>query len=91
VLEELKRHAGGGGKKGRAARLALRVVEEKCLMLKDGLPYRRADDELVELSLRYGVPVATADLKLRKRLLRRSPTFYYRESQRRIMSDDYWM
>ena len=90
VLEELQRHVRRGGKRGRAARLALEVIGNRCYFLEVDSNAKRADDELVEISTRYRVPVATADLKLRKKLLRRVPTFYYRENQRRIVSDDYY-
>ncbi|UXD21402.1 SSU processome protein Utp24 [Ignicoccus pacificus DSM 13166] len=90
VLRELEKHEKNGGKRGRSARLAKRIIEQRCFILETDLNYKRADDELCEIALRYGVPVATADMGLRRRLLRKVPTFYYRESQRRVMSDDYW-
>ncbi len=90
VIKELEKHASKPGKKGRNAKLSLKIAEMKCLLLNYDKEFKRADDELVEIALKYGVPVATADLGLRRRLLRKVPTFYYRESQRRVMSDDYW-
>ncbi len=89
VLRELEKLARKAGKKGMNAKLALKVVETQCYLLEvEGKKW--ADDELVELALKYSVPVATADMGLRRRLLRKVPTFYYRESQNKIVSDDYY-
>ena len=88
VLKELKRLSGSKGKKGKASLLALKIVEKKCKLLEVGGEYRWADDEIAEISLRYGLPVATADRGLRRRLRGRVPTLYYRESQRRVERDD---
>ncbi|ALU12504.1 hypothetical protein EYM_04585 [Ignicoccus islandicus DSM 13165] len=89
VLRELEKLSKMGGRKGLAARLALKVVQSSCYVLPtEGRKW--ADEELVDIALRYSVPVATADLELRRKLLRKVPTFYYRKTQRRMESDDYF-
>ena len=89
VLKELEKYVSKVGRKGNAAKLALKVVESSCYFLKtQGRKW--ADEEIVEIALRYSVPVATADLELRRKLLRKVPTFYYRKSQRKLESDDYY-
>ena len=89
VLKELERHLSKGGRKARAARLALEIVKRKCFHL----PTRGskiADEEIKEIALEYRVAVATADIRMRKGLLRRIPTFYYRESQARVEYDSFF-
>ena len=89
VLEELKRLAAERSKRGRSARLALSLIEKNCFLITDRIA-KRADDDIVELALKYGLSVATADMGLRRRLLRKVPTIYYREAQRRLYSEDFF-
>jgi len=88
VIKELTKLSKSNDKRGRASRFALRVVERKCNLIVTQGNYKLADDEIVEIVSRYGIPVATADKGLRRRVRGRVPTLYYRESQRRIEVDD---
>ncbi len=90
VFEELKKLSEEPGKKGKAARLALDIVRSKCITMKYQGRKKHTDDAIVETAIKMRIPVVTADMELRRRLLRRVPTIYYRESQRRFMSDDYF-
>ncbi len=90
VVEELKRLSEEATKRGRAARLALSIIKSKCLVIKYLGKKKHTDDAIVEVALEKGIPVVTADRGLRRRLLRKVPTIYYRESQRRFLSDDYF-
>lgn len=89
VLEELKKLASRGGPRGRKADLVLRVIENDCMLLRERLA-KHTDDDIVALALKYGLAVATADVELRRRILRKVPTLYYRESQRRVFSEDFF-
>ncbi|ABU81230.1 PIN domain-containing protein [Ignicoccus hospitalis] len=89
VLRELERISEEQSKRGRAARLVLPIVLEQCPILNANLE-RRTDDDIVSIALRYGLAVATADKGLRRRLLRKVPTIYYREAQRRLYSEDFF-
>ena len=90
VIEELERLSKETGKRGKAARLALSIAKSKCLVLKYSGNKRHTDDAIVEVALEKCIPVVTADSGLRRRLLRKVPTIYYRESQTRFMSEDYF-
>ena len=89
VLLELEKHARSVGKKRVAAKWALEVVKRECSVL-DVERKKRADDEIVESALRFHLPVATADVGLRRKVLRKVPTIYYRESQHRLEKDWWW-
>ncbi len=89
VLFELEKHTKGLGKKRIASRWALEMVKHECVLLEIE-PKKRADDEIVECALNYRLPVATADVELRRRVLRKVPTIYYRESERRLEKDWWW-
>ncbi len=89
VLEELKRHASSPGRKGRAAKLVLSIIENRCYLLDERIE-KHTDDDIVALALKYKLAVATADKGLRRRLLRKVPTLYLREGQRRIFSEDFF-
>jgi len=89
VLEELKKLASQGRPRGRKAKLALRIIENECVLLKERLA-KHTDDDIVALALKYGLAVATADVELRRRVLRKVPTLYFRKSQRRVFSEDFF-
>ena len=90
VIRELERLSKETGKRGKAARLALSIVKSKCIIIKYFGNKKHTDDAIVEVALERGIPVVTADRGLRRRLLRKVPTIYYRESQRRFLSEDYF-
>ncbi len=90
VIKELEKHASSVGKKRLAARWALDVIENVCYVLEMETE-RRADDEIVKAALTYRLPVATADVELRRRVLRKVPTIYFRESQNRLERDWWWV
>ena len=90
VIKELEKLTLEGGKRGKAAKLALSIASKRCKILEYNGVNKHTDDAIVEVALKYALPVVTADMGLRKRLLRRVPTIYYRESQNRLMSEDYF-
>jgi len=89
VIEELEKLASLAGKRSASARLALNVVKKRCRLLP--IRYaKHADDDIIAIALKHRIAVATADKGLRRRLLRKVPTLYLREGQRRVYSEDFF-
>ncbi len=65
-VEELRKMSGLGGKRGRAARVALMLIEKWNIPVIDF--GERCDEAIEEYSAREGCAVATIDEKLIKRL-----------------------
>ncbi len=86
VLEELRRIAERASPAlRRKARLALSVVEKKCIVIEPPRRLPSVDDMLVETARLHGFVVATSDRELRRKLRRNNiPEIYYREEKRML-------
>ncbi|MEM0482276.1 MAG: hypothetical protein QXM16_05270 [Nitrososphaerota archaeon] len=69
VVRELKRLSARGGRRGRAAKLALSVAER--MRRVESSQGAEVDEELLRLASRTGYAVVTADSALQKRLRKR--------------------
>jgi len=88
VVEELKRLALQGGKRGKSASWALSNVIPRFEVAESGVEVSTVDDALLTLAQRLGATIATADAELRGRARHRGlRTIYYWAAKRRFISD----
>ncbi|MEM2739560.1 MAG: 30S processome protein Utp24 [Candidatus Bathyarchaeia archaeon] len=81
VVEEIKRIADGVGGDSRGARLALRLIEERCVILDlDEARGLNTDESILRAAVKLGAVVATNDRELRRKLRSKDiPTIFLRE------------
>ncbi len=81
IIEEVKRIADGMGNDSRGARLALKLIEERCKVLDlEGIERLGVDESIVKAAVKLGAAVATNDKKLRMKLRSKGiPTIFLRE------------
>lgn len=81
IVEEVKRIADGMGDDSRGARLALKLIEEKCIILDlDEVRGLGADESILEAAIKLEAVVATNDRELRRKLRSKGiPTIFLRE------------
>jgi len=91
IVEELERLTSKGRPKiRRLASSALKLAEKFARLEYERKPGEKVDDYLVRVALETGLPVATADLKLRRRLRSEGiPTVYIRAG-RRVEFEGWW-
>jgi len=88
VVEELKRLALQGGKRGKLASWALSNIISRFEIAESGVEVNTVDDALLSLAQRLGAIIATADAELRGRARHRGiRTIYYWTAKRRFISD----
>lgn len=81
IVEEVKRIADGMGDDSRGARLALKLIEEKCIILDlDEVRGLNTDESILRAAIKLKAVVATNDRELRRKLRSRGiPTIFLRE------------
>lgn len=81
IVEEIERIADGMGDDSRGARLALKLIEGKCVILNlDDVKGLSTDESIVRAAIKLGAVVATNDRRLRRRLRSKGiPTIFLRE------------
>jgi len=88
VVEELKKLALQGGKRGKLASWALSNIIPRFEVVESGVEVNTVDDALLFLAQRLGASIATADAELRGRARHRSlRTIYYWAAKRCFISD----
>jgi len=88
VVEELKKLALQGGKRGKLASWALSKIIPRFEVVEFGIGVNTVDDALLTLAQRLGAAIATADVELRGRARHRGiRTIYYWTAKRRFISD----
>jgi rRNA-processing protein FCF1 len=81
ILEEVKRIADGMDDDSRGARLALKLIGERCKVLDlEGIEGLDVDESIVRAAVKLGAAVATNDRELRRKLRSKGiPTIFLRE------------
>lgn len=81
IVEEVKRIADGVGDNSRGARLALKLIEEKCAILDlDEVRGLNTDESILKAAVNLDAVVATNDRTLRRKLRSKGiPTIFLRE------------
>ncbi|MCX8161759.1 MAG: 30S processome protein Utp24 [Candidatus Bathyarchaeota archaeon] len=81
IVEEVKRIADGVGDNSRGARLALKLIEEKCTILDlDEVRGLNTDESILRAAVNLDAVVATNDRTLRRKLRSKGiPTIFLRE------------
>ncbi|MBS7642701.1 MAG: 30S processome protein Utp24 [Candidatus Bathyarchaeia archaeon] len=81
IVEEVRHIADGMGDNSRGARLALKLIEEKCIIMDlDEVRGLNTDESILKAAIKLEAVVATNDRELRKKLRSKGiPTIFLRE------------